>query len=117
MKKNRIRLDYNAPLVLTFALLSGLSLAAGYLTNFSSTEMFFMTYRSSLLNPLTYLRLFTHCLGHANWEHYLSNMTYILLLGPMMEEKYGSRKLLYMILITAGVTGIANSILFPRVAL
>ena len=117
MKKNRIRLDYNAPLVLTFALLSGLSLIAGYFTNFQSTEMFFMTYRSSLFNPLTYLRLFTHCLGHANWEHYLSNMSYILLLGPMMEEKYGSRKLLYMMLITAGVTGIANTILFPRVAL
>jgi GlpG protein len=115
--RRRIKLDYNAPLILTFALLSGLSLALGYLTDFESTELLFMTYRSSLLNPLTYVRLFTHALGHADWEHYISNMSYILLLGPMMEEKYGSRKLLYMMLITAGITGVANTILFPRVAL
>ena len=41
----------------------------------------------------------------------------ILLLGPMIEERYGSRTTLQMIGITAFVTGIINSALFPRVAL
>ena len=117
MKKRGIHLDYNSPVILTFALISLLSLLLGELTDFKSTEMLFMTYRSSLLNPLFYVRLFTHCLGHADWGHYIGNMSYILLLGPMMEEKYGSKKLLYMIIITAGVTGVVNALLFPEVAL
>jgi GlpG protein len=44
-------------------------------------------------------------------------MRYILLLGPLLEEKYGSRLILVVILITAGVTGILNFILFPDAAL
>jgi GlpG protein len=39
------------------------------------------------------------------------------LLGPLLEEKYGSKKLLQVILITAVVTGLVNYILFPSVAL
>ena len=50
-------------------------------TGGASTRMFFMTYASSLTNPLTYLRLFTHVLGHASWDHLISNMTYILLVA------------------------------------
>ena len=76
-----------------------------------------MTYNASLLNPLMYLRLFTYVLGHAGWEHFFGNISYILILGPMIEEKYGSKKLLKMILITAVTGGILNNILFPNVAL
>ena len=36
----------------------------------------------------------------------------ILLIGPMLEEKYGSRCLLSMILLTAFVTGVVNVIFF-----
>ena len=41
----------------------------------------------------------------------MNNFLYILLIGPMIEEKYGSINLLIMILITAAVTGIINSII------
>jgi membrane associated rhomboid family serine protease len=111
------RLQYNSPVVLTFALISLLSLGLGYLTKDISTRLLFSTYRSSLLNPLTYLRAFGHVLGHANWSHYSGNMIYILLLGPMLEEKYGSQNLIEMICITAVVTAIANAIFFPNVML
>ena len=76
-----------------------------------------MTYNTSLLNPLMYVRLFTYVLGHANWAHFIGNMSYILILGPMIEEKYGSKNLIKMILITAVIGGILNNILFPNVAL
>jgi GlpG protein len=76
-----------------------------------------MTYRSSLTNPLTYVRFFTHVLGHNGWAHFIGNMSYILLLGPMLEEKYGGAKILEVIGITALVTGIVNFIFFPSVAL
>ena len=40
----------------------------------------------------------------------MNNFLYILLIGPMVEEKYGSINLIIMILVTAGVTGIINSL-------
>ena len=47
-----------------------------------SNDILFSTYRSSLFNPLTYVRLFTHVIGHENWRHFSSNFLYILLIGP-----------------------------------
>lgn len=76
-----------------------------------------MTYHSSLLNPLTYIRFITHVFGHAGWEHFIGNATYLLLLGPILEEKYKSRTLIEIIIITALVTGIINYIFFPNIAL
>ena len=76
-----------------------------------------MTYHSSLLNPLTYIRFITHVFGHAGWEHFIGNATYLLLLGPVLEEKYKSGTLIEIIIITALVTGIINYIFFPNIAL
>ena len=76
-----------------------------------------MTYHSSLASPLTYVRMFTHVLGHAGWSHYIGNMMYLLLLGPMLEEKYGSRALIEVVLVTGLVTGIVTWVLFPGIAL
>ncbi|MDD6102220.1 MAG: rhomboid family intramembrane serine protease [Clostridiales bacterium] len=111
------KLNYNAPVTLTFALISLLALLLSSITKGASNHAVFMTYRDSLTNPLMYIRLFTHVLGHANWSHYMGNMLLILLLGPILEEKYGSMNLLEMILITAFITGVANNLLFPHTAL
>ncbi|MCD8368150.1 MAG: rhomboid family intramembrane serine protease [Clostridiales bacterium] len=111
------RIRYNSPVVLTFALLSLGALLLSFLTDGVSTGLVFSVYRSSPTDPLTYVRLFCHVLGHSGWEHYISNMTYILLLGPMLEEKYGSRPLLLMICVTALTTGLVFIALFPGQAL
>ena len=111
------KISYNAPVTLSFALLSLLVLLAGYLTNGKLTEMLFYCYRGSPFNPLTYIRLFTHCLGHVNWQHYIGNISYILLLGGVIEEKYGSKNLLKMILVTAFVSGVLNILFFPNIAI
>lgn len=103
-------LEYNSLIILSFFFISLISLILNILTKGKSNDLFFSTYRSSLLNPLTYLRLVTHIFGHANWSHFTHNFLYILLIGPMIEEKYGSLNLLIMILITATVIGLFNSI-------
>lgn len=115
MKKFKI--TFNSPVVLGFIFISLAVLALGIATLGKSNELLFMTYHSSLANPLTYVRFFTHVLGHSGWAHYIGNASYILLLGPMLEEKYGSGRILQIILITAAVTGIVNYILFWDVAL
>lgn len=104
-------LQYNSPVVLTFFFISFFVLILNKITKGISNTLLFSTYRSSIFSPLTYIRLFTHCLGHINWSHFMNNFLYILLIGPMLEEKYGSFNILIMILITALVTGIINSII------
>ena len=106
-------IQYNSPVVLTFSLLSLGALLLGELTGGASTGLLFCVYRSPLTDPLTYVRLFTHVLGHASGEHYSGNMMLLLLTGPMLEEKYGSRRLLLVMLCTAVTTGLLHLFLFP----
>jgi GlpG protein len=117
VKKRKFFVEYNAPVILTVSLICLIALGLGMYTGNVSTKLFFMTYNSGWFNPMTYVRMFTYVFGHANWEHFLGNIMYILILGPMIEEKYGSKKLIKMIAITAGVGGLANNIIFPRVML
>jgi GlpG protein len=115
--KHRLRITINAPVTLGFVFLCFIVTLLGELTGGASTEALFMTYHSSLTNPLTYLRFFTHVLGHNGWEHFIGNASYILLLGPMLEEKHGSAALAEAIVITALVTGLVNYIFFWNIAL
>ena len=111
------KIQYNSPVVLTFALLSLAATAAGMLTGGWTTQLLFSVYRAPLSDPLSWVRLFTHVLGHADLNHYVSNMTFFLLLGPIIEEKYGSGPLLGVLAATALVTGLVNLLLFPHYAL
>ena len=116
-EKKRLRLSFNAPATLVFAGLCVLVRIVGMLTGGASDRALFSVYRSSLLDPLTYVRCFGHVLGHAGWDHLLGNMMYILLLGPMIEEKYGTKNTVLVILATAAVTGAIQMIFFPRTLL
>lgn len=115
MKKFKIA--FNAPVVLIFLLICFIATLLGVLTDGYTTQLLFMTYHSSLTNPMTYVRFVTHVFGHSGWSHFLNNATYILLLGPMLEEKYGSKRLIIVMLVTAVATGLINYIFFPNVAL
>lgn len=115
--KRFVRLQYNSPVVLTFALVALAALLLGDFTDGWTTTHLFSVYRSSLTDPLTYPRFFLHVLGHANYAHYIGNMMMILVVGPPLEEKYGSRSLLYAIVITAFISGLVQWTFFPNTAL
>ena len=115
--KTKIKIVINAPAVIGFTALMFAATLAGVLSGGRMTGLLFRTYHSSLASPLTYLRLFTHVLGHTGWSHFMGNASYILLLGPMLEEKYGSSALVKVIAVTAVITGVVNYIFFPGVAL
>lgn len=115
--RRRWHIGLNAPVTLMFAGLCVAATILNQLTGGMANALLFSTYRSSLLDPLMYLRLFTHAIGHVGWDHLVGNMSYVLLLGPLLEEKYGSQDLAFIVLVTAGVTGVLNNLLFPYVAL
>ena len=115
MKK--LRITFNSPLVLWFALACTAAALIGAVTGESGTALLFCTYAAPMTDPLMYLRLFTHVLGHSGLAHLVGNMAYILLLGPALEEKYGWKNLLLVILVTALITGVVHNLLFPRTIL
>jgi membrane associated rhomboid family serine protease len=108
-----LRPAYNSPVVLTFALAACLVMIGNNMTRGYLTPSFFAVYPGfELRNPLFYFRLVSHVLGHKNWSHLVANFSVILLVGPALEEKYGSSRLIKMMLITALATGLLNAIFF-----
>ena len=93
------KITFNAPVILTFTLLSAGALIANTLTNGWANAWIFSIYRTSFRDPMQYVRLFTHVLGHASIDHYTSNM------------------ILQVILVVALVTGLVHLALPDNTAL
>ena len=113
----KLKISFNSPVILCFAILCLLTLILNMLTNGLTNRVFFSVYRSPMTDPLTYVRFVGHIFGHADWEHFIGNITLLLVVGPMLEEKYGSLSIFIVILITAVVTGVVNFVFFPNVQL
>lgn len=111
------RIRYNSPVILTFAFISLGALILGKLTNDWTTYNIFCVYRSPLTSPLTYVRMICHVFGHSGYEHYIGNITLMLVIGPTLEEKYGSKNLIVGIVFTALISGLVQFIFFPNSAL
>ena len=111
------RLQYNAPVTLTLFFASLAALVLDVCTNGVSNRLLFSVYRAPITSPLFFVRLFTHVLGHAGWNHFIGNMLLFLVVAPPLEEKYGSRTLLCGIAITALISGILQCVFFPASAL
>ena len=111
------KLQYNSPVILSFFLISLLALILGKLTGGWPTAAFFSVYRASLASPFTYIRFFGHVLGHADLNHFMGNMLLLLVVGPPLEERYGSGRLLTGIGFTALVSGLLQFVCFPGTAL
>ncbi|KAK7238354.1 protein serine/threonine phosphatase [Aureococcus anophagefferens] len=68
---------------------------------------------ASPLNPLTYLRLLTHTVGHTGYDHLKGNMVNLLLVGPASEKEFGSMNLLKIFLYVAVSSAVAHMALGP----
>ncbi len=113
-----MKIRYNAPTTLTFTFVSALVLTLSGTIMPGLTQAWFSTPAPFRANAAQdYVKLFTHVAGHASIDHFLSNFSFILLLGPMLELSYGSLSLLVMMLATALVTGLLNVLLFPTTIL
>ena len=111
-----MRIRYNAPVVLSLTLLATAVLVIDHLSGGAIIPRYFVTYpgfrgpgSSGLVSAL---RLFSYVLGHQGWVHLMANFSFILLIGPVLEEKYRSGPLLVMMLVTALVTGVLNALFF-----
>ena len=108
LKKVAARFSFNSPVILSFVLVSLLALVADMISGGWVNTHLTGVYRWRWSDPMTYVRLLLHPLGHAGWAHYAGNMALMLIVGPAAEEKHGSWRLLVMMLITALVTGLLH---------
>jgi membrane associated rhomboid family serine protease len=116
----KVKIKYNAPVTLTFAFVCVIVLVLNQtLIKNLTLSWFAVGGRGSFhfRSFHSWITLFTHIIGHAGWNHLISNFSFILLIGPILELTYGSLPLLFMIGVTALVTGALNSLFFPAMLL
>jgi len=108
-----MKITFNAPVVLVFTLAAVVVRGLDDLVFHGWSAQYFITSGYFDFGSVRgWFQLFSHILGHANWEHLFGNFSFILLIGPILEEKYGSRNLIFMILFTALVTAGINNLIW-----
>ncbi len=113
-----MKIKYNSPVILSFTLTASLIFFLDMISGKRIIAQFFTS--SPALqwgSPVSWFRTFSHVLGHGSLAHLTGNLTFILLIGPMLEEKYGSAVILEMIAITAAATGVLNAVIFNSIIL
>lgn len=113
-----MKITYNSPFVLTYTFICVAIFIIDGLTVFELIPSLFTVYpHMPFQNPLSWFRLVSHIAGHGSANHLIGNFVFILLLGPMLEEKYGTKKMLGFVFITALVTGLLNNFFFTTALL
>ena len=103
------RITYNAKFTLTFCLIAVILLN---LNVFNGGVVNHYLGLSPSIRFFEFYRLVTYIVCHGSYEHLFSNLLFLIILGPILEEKYGAKRLLWMTIITAVTTGLVNSLLF-----
>lgn len=100
---------YNSPVILTFSLLAvAIQLVTSTVAPGFTARWFALGASLDWQSVGDWWRLFSHVLGHGSWHRLFANMALLLLLGPILEQKYGHGRLLLLIAATAVVTGLIN---------
>lgn len=106
-----MKISFDSPIILIFSFLcTGVYLLTAQLNLF--TDLFVLMPEWNFSSPTWYFRLFSHTLGHSSMDHLIGNLAFILLLGPIVESRYGGKKLLLMILATALTTALSHLLFF-----
>ncbi len=108
----KFKLVFNSPTIICFTVICLVVTILGEITAGYTDSLLFSVYKAPLSDIFTYFRFIGHVFGHADFQHFIGNIMLLLLLGPLLEEKYGSKVMIMIILITAVVTGLVQFILF-----
>ena len=102
-----MKISFNAPFTLTFTILATLIYFLFIEHNIFS-DIFILQGRVKIDDWHWYAGTLFYTLGHADFNHLVGNFMFILLLGPIVENHYGTRKLILMVIITAILTSVIH---------
>lgn len=106
------KISYNSPVILTYAFICLVFTVLNVVSAGWLNAHILALPGSIFARPSLSPHLITYIFGHAGFSHFAGNTILLLLVGPIAEEKYGSKRLIIMMLSTAILTGVVNSILF-----
>jgi GlpG protein len=102
--------SYNSVVILSYFFICLIMLILNAISK-NKINNFLVIRRGSIFNPMNYVRLVLSGLCHSDWSHFRNNFLTILLIGPMLEEKYGSVHILQMIIMTSIISSLIYLIL------
>lgn len=121
MSKKKIKLPfkltYDAPVTLSFAILSLIFFVVDFYIVKQKLGTLLLsspttpkgTLPFDIKNALSYLRMIFYIFGVSNPIAFISNLIFILLLGPSIEEKYGSVVIGIMMVVASLFSGVLNA--------
>lgn len=116
-KKLKLKFHYDSPVMLTFALITLLVfILDAFAFKGKLKEIWLVTptaaggqFPFSFSDFPSILRLFIHVFGYSQNEVLICNLIFILLLGPQMEERYGSVIIGIMIFVSSLFSAVLNA--------
>ena len=102
-----MKVTFKSPITLAFVLMSAIFYFV-FQSSGSIPRLFQLHGDFQLSNWKWYVSLFGYVMGHAGITHLVGNLSIFLLLGPIIEKRYGSQKFLLMIALTAIITALVH---------
>lgn len=113
MAKSKFKVRYDSPVTLTVTILTVLLfIIDSALLKGKMSEAVFTSYGTlsdkafASSNALSYIRILLHVFGTTSWSALLINSAFFLLIGTVLEDRYGSVIFALMIFISALVSGV-----------
>jgi GlpG protein len=108
-----MKITFDSKATLTLAVLSILGL---FFVNASadSNSIFVLNGDFQPESPVWYISTLTYIFGHSDFEHIVGNLSIILLLGPLVELKFGWQKFTIMVVSTAFLTAVLHTLLWDN---
>ena len=106
------KITYNSPVILSFSIASVILFFVNNLLGGTLNSILILSPNFNSGNITDYISMFTYTLGHGSIQHLFGNLSLMLIIGPIIEEKYGSSKLIAMMLITALFTAVLQIFFF-----
>jgi len=110
LQKKEMRITFNSPFILIFTLIATVVIAFTLVTGYP-LEIFTLHGNFNAQSWQSYFGLILYPLSHLNTQHLVGNFGIILLLGPILEKKFGWKRLLLMSLATTIIIAIVHIII------
>jgi len=108
-----VKIKYNAPVTFTYILISALILLISTMLHEGGTPgplvyQYFSVEGATFdwSNTFEYLRFISHVFGHYDWNHLHGVIIFMIIIGPILEEKYNSKTFFGIMLGTTIITGL-----------
>lgn len=103
------RLTINAPVILVFVL--ACSVIYCFTATIGGQRVLGVHDTWDAFRPLQYSSLFTHIFAHSSLSHLRGNVSHLLLVGPSVENEFGSKNLAIIMVIVSLVSAFAHILL------